>query len=260
MSRFARPVHDVEHRLRGYLAKALLVLGEWDSAERELSHAADADRLADYERLTRDRAWLAALRGDAETADAMLAAVPGLRASENPEDKAANSEVEAFTAAARHHPEDALRYARASLADAAAIGISDLLWVWPLAARAAHDLSDTSATDELLALLDSYPPGYLAPMLRAERDLACARLAVRDGKAGAAEKFASAISSLRELSTPYHLAHGLLDHAEYLTRLHDGEAAGAAVSEAREIAGLLRCQPLLDRAADLMPAGPPVRA
>jgi len=53
---------------------------------------------------------------------------------------------------------------------------------------------------------------------------------------------------------PCHLAHGLLDHAEYLSHLDDDEAAGAAVGEARDIAGRLRCQPLLDRAADLVPA------
>ena len=97
-------------------------------------------------------------------------------------------------------------------------------------------------------------------MLRAERDLVRARLAAGDGDPAAAAAFAAAISSLRELSTPYHLAHGLLDHAQYLTRLHDAEAAEAAIGEARDIAGRLRCQPLLDRAADLTPAGPPVPA
>jgi hypothetical protein len=67
-------------------------------------------------------------------------------------------------------------------------------------------------------------------MQRAERDLARARLAAADP--GAAAAFASAISGLRELSTPYHLAHGLLDYAGYLTRLGDAEAAAAAVSNA----------------------------
>ena len=69
-----------------------------------------------------------------------------------------------------------------------------------------------------------------------------------------------AVSSLRELSTPYHLAHGLLDYARYLLLQGDAEAAAAAVGEARDIASRLRCQPLLDRAADLMAAEPRVRA
>ena len=142
------------------------------------------------------------------------------------------------------------------MASANSIGPHSLRWAWPLAARAAHDLGDAAAVGELLALIDFYPPGHLAPMLRAERDLACARLAARDGEPAAADMFASAISSLRELSTPYHLAHGLFDYAQHL----DSEAAEAAIREVREIAVRLRCQPLLDRAADLLPAQPPVQA
>ncbi|MGH3181038.1 MAG: hypothetical protein ACRDOE_03905, partial [Streptosporangiaceae bacterium] len=41
--------------------------------------------------------------------------------------------------------------------------------------------------------------------------------------------------------------------AEYLSHLDDDEAAGAAIGEARDIAGRLRCQPRLDRAAGLLP-------
>ena len=132
--------------------------------------------------------------------------------------------------------------------------------MWPLAARAAHDLRDTATAGELLTLLTSYPQGHLPPMLRAERDLARARLAAGDGDPAAAAAFALAISSLRELSTPYHLGHGLLDHAQYFTCMHDAEAAAGALSEARTIAGHLRCQPLLDRAADLTPTGPLIPA
>jgi hypothetical protein len=96
-------------------------------------------------------------------------------------------------------------------------------------------------------------------MQRAERDLARARLAAAGDDPAAAVAFAAAISGLRELSTPYHLAHGLLDHAGYLTRLGDAKAAAAAVGEARHIAGILRCQPLLDRAATVTPTAIPVQ-
>ncbi len=106
------------------------------------------------------------------------------------------------------------------------------------------------AVRELLDLLDSYQPGHLAPMLRAERDLARARLAADDGDAGS---FAAAIQSLRVQSTPYHLAHGLLDYAEYLLASGDAEAAAAAIDEARDLAGRLRCRPLLDRATQDSP-------
>jgi hypothetical protein len=67
----------------------------------------------------------------------------------------------------------------------------------------------------------------------------------------------AAIASLRQQSTPYHLAHGLLDHAEHLLSHGDAEAAATAVGEARGIAGRPRCQPLLDRAAALSPEESP---
>jgi len=177
-----------------------------------------------------------------------MAGLDDLRASEDPQDQAVIAVAEAFTAAARGQPSAALRGARAVLGHAAlSISHEYLRWAWPLAARAAHDLADTATTTELLAQLDGYQPGQLAPMQRAEGDLARARLTDASGPdTGAA--FPAAIAGLREHSTPYHLAHGLLDHARYLTRLGNTEAAEAAVSEARDIARHLHCQPLLDRA------------
>ncbi len=129
-------------------------------------------------------------------------------------------------------------------------------WAWSLAARAAFELGDTAATGELLALLDAHQPGYLAPMLRAERDLSRARLAASDYDPQAAAAFAAAISSLRELSTPYHLAHGLLDQAAHLAARGDTEAATAAIGEARGIAQRLGCQPLADRLETIQLARP----
>ena len=234
----------------GNMVHALVVIGEWDAAEQELSQAMEADGLADIEFLICHRGQLAALRGDAGTAGTCLAALKDLSASEDAQDKAQISALEAFAAAARRQPRDALRHARRTLSHADVLGISNesLHWTWPLAARGACELDDVSATRELLALLDSHPPGRLTPMLRAERDLVRSRLAARDGDPNAGTAFAAAVTSLRERSTPYHLAHGLLDHAEYLTQLTDTDAAALAIGEARDIGGRLRCQPLLDRA------------
>ena len=93
-------------------------------------------------------------------------------------------------------------------------------------------------------------------MQRAERDLARARLAARDGKPDADAALAAAITGLRQHSTPYHLAHGLLDHAAHLAALGDDQAAAAAIGEAAGIAARLGCQPLLDRAETTRPARP----
>jgi tetratricopeptide (TPR) repeat protein len=240
------------------LAQALLMTGDWDTAEAELAQAADADGLVGIELLACYRAWVAALRGDTPTAQAAMAGLGDLRASDDPQDQAVIAVAEAFTAAARGQPAAALRHARTALDQAAALGISDeyLRWAWPLAARAGYDLADTATTTELLALLDRYQPGQLAPMLRAERDLARARLTAADGDPAAGAAFAAAIASLRQHSTPYHLAHGLLDHAQHLSHLGDDEATEAAIGEARGIAQRLGCQPLLDRMDAIQPTSP----
>jgi hypothetical protein len=227
--------------------QACLMLGDWDAAEAELTQA-DADGLADHPFVIVLQAWLAALRGDADRAEAVLTAAPDMRASEEPQLQAEISAAEAFIAAARDEPEASLRHARAVLAHAKVLGFTHeaMRWVWPLAARKAWELDDLATAGELLAMLDAVQPGGLPPMLRAERELARAR-----GGHGAG--FEAAITGLRELSTPYHLAHGLLDHAQELSRRGDTQAAAAAVDEATAIAVQLRCQPLLDRPATLEP-------
>jgi hypothetical protein len=93
-------------------------------------------------------------------------------------------------------------------------------------------------------------------MQRAERDLARARLAAAGGDPDPGPAFAAAISGLRELSTPYHLAHGLLDHAAHLAAHGDAEAAAAAADEAAGIAARLGCQPLAHRAETIQSARP----
>jgi hypothetical protein len=240
------------------LAQALLLTGDWDTAEAELAQAIDADGLDDIGLLACYRAWLAALRGDTPAAEAALAGLGDLRGSEDPQDQALIAAAEVFTAAARGQPDAAFRCARAVLDHAAALGIGHeyLRWAWPLAARAAHDLSDTATTADLLALLDSHQPGELAPMQRAERDLARARVTAADAGPQAGAAFAAAIAGLRQHSTPYHLAHGLLDHAACLLRLGEDEAAQAAIGEAAGISQRLRCQPLLDRADTIQPTRP----
>jgi len=244
------------------VAQALLMTGDWDTAEAELAQAVDADGLGDIEFLACTRAWVAALRGDTSAAQGALAGPGDQWATEDPQDRAYIAVAEAFTAAARRQPAAALRHARAALDRASVLGISHEVsrWAWPLAARSAHDLADTATVAGLLVLLDGYQPGQLAPMLRTERDLARARLIVAKGDSGADVALTAAIAELRQHSTPYHLAHGLLDHAAYLASRGEGAPAAAAIAEARDIAAQLGCQPLLDRAASMTAAGTQVPA
>jgi hypothetical protein len=104
-----------------------------------------------------------------------------------------------------------------------------------------------------LTMAGTPPATPAAPMLRAERELARAWLAaLACGQDAAGE--ALAVAGLRKQSTPYHLAHGLLDHAAWLTAHGDTQGAAVAIGEATSIAVKLGCQPLLDRAAPGRPA------
>jgi tetratricopeptide (TPR) repeat protein len=243
----------------GNLATALMQLGDWDAAQEELTQAIASGELAEHGDIARLRAELAALRGDAAAAETMF---EGLRASASEEAQhlASVSHLEAIIAAARDLPADALHHARRALAHVDALGIGWLVEAWELAARAAFEVRDIAAARELLALLDSQPSGHTDPLLRAERDLARARLAGHDGDPAAGAAFAAAVSSLRELGRPYYLAHGLLDHARFLMRQDDAEAAGVAIAEARDIGQRLRCPPLLDRADTIEHAKPRILA
>ncbi|MGH9171141.1 MAG: hypothetical protein ACRD0Z_09760, partial [Acidimicrobiales bacterium] len=156
---------------------------------------------------------------------------------------------------AADRPAEALDRARAVVAQAARgdlqVSHGTIRWAWPLASRSARAVGDDRAVAELVAILDAHPIGHLSPILRAERQLAraCAKSDADDDGADAA--FTAAVVALRRATSPYHLAHGLLDHASYLAHSGDTEAAKASVAEAREIGLGLGCPPLVERADSL---------
>ena len=139
--------------------------------------------------------------------------------SEDPQEQANVSIVQAFIAAARRQPRDALRHARHTLAHAEVFGISFdyLRWAWPLAARAADELRDAAAAQANCSPCSTpASPGSWPPCCGPSATWSAPASPLGDGAQAAAAAFTAAITSLREQSTPYHLAHGLLDHAEYL--------------------------------------------
>jgi hypothetical protein len=220
-----------------------------------LADAAE-DGLDDHPYIAGYRSMLAAMRGDAETAMARLPAVLPLRDSEDQQDQGTIDLVEAFAYAARSQPAEALRLTREIVGriEALGVGAEAVRWGWPLGVRMAAAVGDTDAVRALVAVLDAFPRGHVPPMLRAERDLAVARLAAQNDDANAGELFASAIDGLRARESPYYLASGLLDHAEFLRTQADVSAATEMIDEAREIGRSLRAQPILDR-----PTGSTVR-
>ena len=241
------------------LAEALLEIGDWDEAADLLAPGGEADNLGEVMEPVRvAQGILAGLRGDQAWAESITASFTFLRGSEDQTERAAVATVETLAAAAAGRYEQVLQHVAGVLSATDAMGISSdfIRWVWPVAARAAVDLGRPETVADLLAMLDSELPGRLAPLLRAERDLVRARIAVLNGDADAGARLGAAVESMRGMSPPHLLAGGLLDLAEHLGSVGD-PAAALALEEARTIGERLGCRPLLDRAGRLA-SGQPV--
>jgi tetratricopeptide (TPR) repeat protein len=253
--------------LRGYLIYALcnlvtssLEVGDWDAAEAILTVTVQEDGVEEHDEIACYRALFAALRGDVSTAEPLLAGLGELLQTEAPQERAFVLQAKAFTAAAAGRTRDAFDLARqvVTLADALGIGSEQPRWNWPLAVRSAYELGDAAAVRELLELLDAAQPGDIVPLLVSGRALARACLADLEGDGEAGRLFTTAVTSLREQGSPYHLAQGLLDQAGHLLRT--GQDARAAVEEAAAIATRLGAAPVLARAESLLqPLGSEVR-
>jgi len=238
----------------GNMVMALLELGEWDEVAELLGPNGDAAALAEVEDHIRlAQAQLAGLRGDAESAEELAATLTTYRGSEDPQDLAAVAVIDALAAGAGR-PAEALSHAKVALShndEGLGVGSDLIRWAWVTAARAAYDLGEQDSIAELLSLVDGEMPGRLPPMLRAERDLVRARMAMAAGTPDAGEQLDAAVVAMRAMSPPHLLAGGLLDRAEYLIGAGDVVAAAIDVADARAIGERLRCRPLLDRAAAL---------
>jgi class 3 adenylate cyclase/tetratricopeptide (TPR) repeat protein len=231
------------------LVGALVAMGQWSEADEVLANGAD-EGLEDHPYVRAYIAMLAAMRGNAAVAAESLPFVSRLAASEDQQDQAVTYLVQAFTASARGQYKEAMSDAEQLIECIASLGIGadTVRWGWPLAVRIATELDDAQTINRLISLVDGYPVGHVPPILRAERDLAVARLRAASGDPARLEHLRDAIGELRVVGSPYHLAWGLLDLAGALRSEGDDEAAAEAVAEASEIASRLGVQPIVDRA------------
>jgi hypothetical protein len=235
------------------LVLALLDVGEW----HEAAQAVDA---ASQDPLTGDEPWidlgallLAALRGDVDRATAELARLERLRSTEDLQEQGAMALADTYLAMAEGRLVDVLDHTRRvlSLREGLGIGSDSMRLSWPVATRAALELGRLEDADELVAMLDAELPGRLPPVMRAERELVRARLAVARGEERSGQALAEAVETMRLMSPPHLFAQGLLDLAAYLSDAGDGIGAASAVDEAHAIGERLGCRPVLDRAATL---------
>lgn len=234
------------------LAIAQLATGDWDECAATLAHP-DTVLIVDDELLTVVRGLLAALRGDGGHAAQLVDGLTDLVTNEDLQMREVVMFVGAFVAAAQGRPADALRIGHELITDEHNVfGDDPGRWVWPLAARSAHEVGDLAAEAALLDVHDRLPPGLVAPVQHAEALLIRARLTAAHDPVAAGPQYVAALDALRTAASPYHLAHGLLDHAEHLAdHGRDHDAATDAIAEAVIIAERLDCAPLRDRARRL---------
>jgi hypothetical protein len=233
------------------LATAFLELGDWDAAAAAVNDAVEKDGIGDHGLIAYIAARLAATRGDIEAANALRERMGYMLTSEDPQDQAYSALVDALIALAERRLDAVLAEGKKALAQREATGLGGdfMRWGWSLAARAAHELGDDAEVDALLAEFGRFQRGELPPMLHAELPLARARRAGRKGDPDAREHFDRAIADLRTRSTPFHLAHGLLDYADFLASTGDSDGAAALIAEATQIGERLLAGPLVRRAA-----------
>jgi hypothetical protein len=240
--RYSLPVAVTNH------VQALLLTGEWDKAAESFASQDEVDAMPYVGVLLRS------FRGDAEgLAELLPADEQDWLDTEDPQSLAVAASVMAAAAAsAGDHPR-ALRQAQLALSHADALGLRNdgVRWAWPLAADAALALGDVEEVSRLIEWLDAYLPGQVPALLRAESLRIRAKLLAARHEPQADAAFDHAIRAFRELKSPYHLALGLVDQAEYVADSDLG-AARRLASEADGIARRLGAVPVVARAEVLL--------
>jgi hypothetical protein len=240
----------------GNFTYVLLKLGEWDEIDRLetqlLGTGSDEPRpLGEYfhERLVE----LYALRGDAAQARAHLDRMVSWERAEDHDLRGAYSAASGIVALSEGHAEEAL----AILGPAARKGCAEygngenLRQTWTYGVDAALMLGRVDEVDELIALIESVPPGALAPYMRAQIDRARGRAAALRHDPDAGAHLLAAVDRFASLGYVYWLARGRIELAEWLVGEGRAEEAQPHLAAALPVLEALKAEPLLARAREL---------
>ena len=243
----------LEWRLIGEFAYPLFVTGQWEEAASlaaEIPQHEAASRLAGG--LLASLPEIHVARGNPDEARKLLARFAAFEASADVQEHAIHAAARAAVLHAEGRHADALVageeafWARGELgADNQAVKAG---FVW--AVQAAFALADVGKVEELLAAVETMPPGHRPPLLQAQAARVRARLAAARGQRDGVEaSFKAAGGMLRELGVPFWLAVTLLEHAEWLAKDEDVQRGQPLLAEAAEIFERLHAQPWLERLA-----------
>jgi tetratricopeptide (TPR) repeat protein len=253
-----------EWRLIGELSAYLFFTGQWAEA-LELAAEVPEEQLRNAIAVSNTLITLAAERGDAAEARRILALLSGLEDSADVQERGTYAGLSACVLRA----EGSLAGALTSGLEA--VRISELLGGGVLGADAkisfgialdsALLLGRHDEVEELVARIDSIPPGRRPPSLRAQSARFRARLAAaRGAHEGVEQGFKTAAGIFREHGLTFPMAVTELEHGEWLVAQGRGDEAEQLLAEAREIFERLEATPWLERAGVVEPAPAEVSA
>jgi class 3 adenylate cyclase/tetratricopeptide (TPR) repeat protein len=198
-------------------------------------------------------------RGDLDAAETAFATFPSVDTSADVQELATHAAGRAVTDHARGRDADALASARKALAHIEDTGpaAEQSKEAFVAGIEAAFAIDDLDAAEELIGMIEAYPPGKQPQFLQAHAMRFRARLAERRGDpADVGAVFKGAAGLFREIAVPFYMAVTLLEHGEWLAR--EGRASDAAplLVEAREVFERLRAEPWLERLGQTAGAEP----
>jgi tetratricopeptide (TPR) repeat protein len=230
----------------GNLIDTYAALGRWDDVIAVEAEIPDDVDLAATAMLGATFAWVARHRGDLEMAERALERAASLESSATLQDQRTYAVTKYSVLMAKGLVNEALECAQL-MAGSEAAEFQDLALgiVEPAIALGNVDLAA-----EVLAKLESLPPGEIHVVTRAETQAARAQIAAAQGdvqKAG--DSFRMAASTFREYGLPFHVARTLVEHCEWLAAQGRTDEAEPLMAEAEEILERLGAQPWLERLA-----------
>jgi tetratricopeptide (TPR) repeat protein len=234
-------------------AYPLFALGDWDEAVAREEALPDEDwaqvRIA-FATLLTSIVPVRVHRGQLDEAKRSTRLFAELEASADMQEQAQVHFAEAVLLLAEGRNAEALRSAEASLDTRHAVGVSyeAVRESFVVAVEATLALDDVSHAEELLAIVDTLPPGISPQFLQAHSTRFRARLAARRRDPEEVDRlFRRAGGLFRELGFPFYLAVTLLEQGEWRAAQARRDEAEPLLAEAREIFERLEAKPWLDR-------------
>jgi len=247
----------------GNLLLAWILTGRWDDAEAFIEELLAQGRAPNPEYIHNRRASLALVRGNLEEARAAVEQLERWRSTLNYEGLKLHESIVGCLAFAEGRAGEAFDLLAAMIRDALAVegSMSEGIRAgWADAIEAGIQAGRLDEAANLIALLESEPPGAMGSYLRAHVRRSHGLVAVARRERDAEEHFRAAIDGFRALGYPYWQACSETDLAAFLVDEGRRDEAAPLLEHATETFESLRAAPALERALRLKSAPAAARA